>query len=705
MREPEPRCRESLTGAVREDAEGRTMQASKTKFTLAVVLLGALAASLGVLQLLDASRLRAPIVWAVEGGIVILAATLVRLDIEWRKQAASLRSLTDAVPALIAYVNAEERLIFHNRAYYKRFGQSGPSAIGRTLREILGELPYRRTRKHVQLALNGAESSFRSFYRTWDGVRCADRVRLVPHVSEDGKVLGFYALLIDVTEQWQSEEKLREALEQARSAARARDAFLATVSHELRTPLNAIIGFNSLMLEKDCSAEERRRYLSFARDAGQALLTQVNDLLDMAKIEAGKMELESVDFDLAQLIETSVNVIRSEAQLRGLDVGTDIDAKLGRWARGDPTRLRQILFNLLNNALKFTEQGSIQVSARPVGERMMEISVADSGAGIPADRLEAIFEKFSQADVSITRRFGGTGLGLAICKSLAKLMGGEISVESEPDSGSIFRVTVPLREALAPAAVTAPLRGARTGRILVVEDQEANSVLAKALLEDMGHQVALAANGSEALDRLLQERFDLVLMDLEMPVMGGVEATRRIRAMTNPARNIPVIAMSASVYAADIASCRAAGMVDHIAKPIGREVLIRALDHWLPERRMRSRNAITQPADSPPLGKLIAMVGKDSAVQVAKAFEAALVKRLDLFRAERLDFPAIKIEAHNLAGISTTLGFDQLAETARQVEDHIKHGEPVEELMPHLIARCEAAGQDLRTALADSVAG
>ena len=615
-----------------------------------------------------------------------------------------LRLITDSMPALIAYANAEERLLFHNRAYYQRFGPTEPSAIGRSLRDILGEPLYSRTRSRVQLVLNGTEVSFRSFYRRWDGVRCADRVRLVPHVSEDGKVLGFYALLIDVTEQWRSEEKLKEALDQAQSAARARDAFLTTVSHELRTPLNAIIGFNSLMLEKDCSAEERGRYLSFARDAGQALLTQVNDLLDMAKIEAGKMELESVDFDLAQLIETSVNVIRSQAQLRGLDVGTDISAKLGGWVRGDPTRLRQILFNLLNNALKFTEQGSIHVAARPVGERMVEISVVDTGVGVPADRLEAIFEKFSQADVSITRRFGGTGLGLAICRSLAQLMGGEISVESALGSGSIFRVTVPLHEALSPVAVAAPLRGARTGRILVVEDQEANSVLAKALLEDMGHQVELASNGSEALDRLQQERFDVVLMDLEMPVMGGLEATRRIRALANPARNIPVIAMSASVYATDIASCRAAGMVEHIAKPIGREVLIRMLDRWLPERRNRTRNANPSPADSP-LGKLVAMVGQASAVQVAKAFETALVKRLDLFRAERPDLPAIKIEAHNLAGISTTLGFDELAQTARQVEDRIRSGEPVEELIPNLIAKCEAAERDLRVALAEPVAG
>ena len=672
---------------------------SRSGVSLAVGLAGALVALLGVLQLLDAL--------IAECGIAILAATLVLLYVEGRKQTASLRSLieiTDSMPALIAYVNAEERLGFHNRAYDKRFGQTGQSAIGHSLREILGEPLYRRTRKHLQLALNGGEVSFRSFYRTWDGVRCADRVRLVPHVSEDGKVLGFYALLINVTEQWRSEEKLKEALDQAKSAARARDAFLATVSHELRTPLNAIIGFNSLMLEKDCSPEERGRYLSFARDAGQALLTQVNDLLDMAKIDAGKMELESVDFDLAQLIETSVNVIRGQAQLQGIDVGIEVFATLGRWVRGDPTRLRQIMFNLLNNALKFTEQGSIHVTARPVGDEMVEISIADTGVGIPADRLQAIFEKFSQADVSITRRFGGTGLGLAICRSLAKLMGGEISVESTLGSGSIFRVTVPLQKAQALVAGAAPQRGARSGRILVVEDQEANSVLAKALLEDMGLQVELAWNGSEALDRLQQEKFDVVLMDLEMPVMGGLEATRHIRAMTNYARNVPVIAMSASVYATDIASCRAAGMVEHIAKPIGREALIRTLDRWLPERRRRPRNAKPIPTDSP-LGKLVAMVGQASAVQVAKSFEAALSKRLDLFRAERLDFPAIKIEAHNLAGISTTLGFDELAQIARLVEDCIGRGEPAEEFIPHLIAKCEAAEHALRMVLAESVAG
>jgi len=220
----------------------------------------------------------------------------------------------------------------------------------------------------------------------------------------------------------------------------------------------------------------------------------------------------------------------------------------------------------------------------------------------------------------------------------------------------------------------------------------------------MGHEVELAANGIEALDRLAQKRFDVVLMDLEMPVMGGLEAARRIRAMAGPTRNMPVIAMSASACATDIARCKAAGMDEHIAKPIGREVLTRTLDHWIPERRMNPRNENARPADSP-MSKLIAEVGRPAAMQVATSFETALVKRLDLFRAERLELPAIRIEVHNLVGISTTLGFHELTEIARKVQDRFGQGGPVEELMPQLIAKCEAAEHVLRGLLADPVAG
>jgi len=671
-------------------------------------------ARIGVLEI---ERVGSEAEWTAEErlyGVMISNLVMLLLEREAHREAENtlrlrerqLRLITDSVPALIAYVNAEERLEFHNRAYEARFGKAEPSAIGRSLREILGEPLYRRTRRHVRRALGGTEASFRSTYRARDGERRTDLVRLVPHRSEEGDVLGCYALLIDVTEQRRSEEKLREALNRAEGAARGRDAFLATVSHELRTPLNAIIGFNSLMLEKDCSLEERRRYLNFARDAGRALLAQVNDLLDMAKIEAGKIEPEALDFDLRLLIENSVDMVRSQAQARGLAVSTKISGKLGRWVRGDPTRMRQILVNLLSNAVKFTERGSIQVSAQPIGDGMAEIAVADTGVGIPRDKLEAIFEKFSQADISITRRFGGTGLGLAICRSLARLIGGQISVESTLGSGSTFRLTVPLQEGAPPAPDAAPLRGARTGRILVVEDQEANAVLAKALLEDMGHTVELAGNGADALEKLAHARFDVLLMDLEMPVMGGLEAVRRIRAMDGPIGKIPVIAMSASASASDIARCEAAGMNEHVAKPIAREAVVKALDRWIPERRAKRRDERERVRlEDTPVKKLVAMVGRAAAVEVARAYETALVKRIELFRQVHPDLAAVRVEVHNLVGISSTLGFEELTEDARKVDERLRDGQSVEDLMPKLIASCEAAERVLRSLLGDAVAG
>jgi len=653
--------------------------------------------------------------WATEErlyGVMISNLIMLLLERDAHRQAREtlehydyqLRLITDSVPALIAYVDGEETLTFHNRAYYARFAQTEQAAIGRRVRDILGDPLYRRTRKHLRLALSGTEVSFQTTYRSRDGARRTDLSRLVPHLSEAGDVLGCYALLIDVTDQRRSEEKLRQALDEAENAARGRDAFLATVSHELRTPLNAIIGFNSLMLEKECTSEERRRYLNFARDAGRALLTQVNDLLDMAKIEAGKIELESIDFDLPLLIDGSINMVRTQAQACGLYVGSEISADLPKWVRGDPARLRQILFNLLSNAVKFTEQGSIKVSARPVGAQMMEIAVADSGVGIQHDKLEAIFEKFNQADISITRKFGGTGLGLAICRSLVRLMGGEIVVESMLGRGSVFRLTVPLHAGEAAIARAKPLRGSRTGRVLVVEDQQANAVLAKALLEDMGHRVELAANGRIALDRLLLQSFDVVLMDLEMPVMGGLEATRRIRAMAEPTRNTPVIAMSASASPSDIARCKAAGMDEHVAKPVAREALVRVFDRWIPERRAKQRNAGDSLPGSP-ISKLVAMVGHSAAMEIAAAYEAALVKRLELFRAQHLDLPAVRTEVHNLVGISATLGFDELTDVARQVDARFKQGGAIKELVPQLVAKCEAAERVMRTLLCDRVTG
>lgn len=507
-----------------------------------------------------------------------------------------------------------------------------------------------------------------------------------------------------IADQKRAEKEIKDALTRAKNAARARDDFLATVSHELRTPLNAIIGFNSLMLEKACSAEERARYLGFARDAGKALLLQVNDLLDMAKIEAGSIELESISFDLPRLIERSVDMVRGEAQRRGLEVRTSISAEIAQWIRGDPARLRQVLLNLLSNAVKFTARGSICVGAGLREDRKLEIRVTDTGSGIGPDKLGRIFEKFFQTDVSITREYGGTGLGLAISRSLVSLMGGALSVESMPGRGSTFYVVLPLDPVAAPALPAAVAREARRGRILVVEDQEANSILAKALVEHLGHEVELAQNGFAAIDKLKLRRFDLVLMDLAMPAMGGLEATRRIRELASPMKDVVIVAVSASAYSADIERCKAAGMNDHLAKPVELETLAKMLDRWLvPRGEMPAKAGRSAGAgfDDARVGKLVASIGLPAATNVAAAFRAVLSQRLQLFRAVPPEKPAIKIEAHNLAGIAATLGFAELAEIAREVEHRCERGDPIDELMPELIARCEYAERALPSLLPD----
>ncbi|MBE0620073.1 MAG: response regulator [Burkholderiales bacterium] len=499
-----------------------------------------------------------------------------------------------------------------------------------------------------------------------------------------------------------AQREIKDALTRAEEAARARDDFLATVSHELRTPLNAIIGFNTLMLEKACSPQESARYLGFARDAGKALLLQVNDLLDMAKIEAGNIELESIGFDLRELIERSVDMVRGDARNRGLEVQTSISAEVARWVRGDPARLRQVLLNLLSNAVKFTARGSIFIGAALRADGKLEIKVADTGTGIPPDRLGKIFEKFFQSDVSITRQYGGTGLGLAISRSLVNLMRGTLSVESMPGSGSTFFVVLPFDPVAAPALPAAAVRKARAGRVLVVEDQAANAILAKALVEHLGHEVESAENGLEAIDKLTRQSFDLVLMDLAMPVMGGLEATRRIRNLANPMKDVVIVAVSASAYAADIERCKAAGMNDHLAKPIELEALTQILDRWLApigEMPAKERRSAEAASGDPHIDKLVAAIGLRAVRNVAAAFRSVLPQRLALFRASALEKPAIKVEAHNLAGIAATLGFAQLAEIASEVEHRCETRDPIGELMPELIARCEFAERSLQSLL------
>jgi signal transduction histidine kinase/ActR/RegA family two-component response regulator len=378
-------------------------------------------------------------------------------------------------------------------------------------------------------------------------------------------------------------DRSRSALRQARAQARqgevaaeaanaAKSTFLATMSHEIRTPLNGVLGMAQAMAGDELSDRQRDR-LSVIHRSGEALLAILNDVLDLSKIEAGKLELEQLEFELAEVARGAYSAFTALANKKGLSFALDIEQARGRYI-GDPTRLRQILYNLISNALKFTEQGEIRVLARR-GEAGLEISVSDTGVGIAPESLSKLFAKFDQLDSSTTRRFGGTGLGLAICRELAQLMNGEITVESDLGLGSKFTIRLPMEwvgEERAPAPAVAVKTDAPeiALRVLAAEDNAVNQLVLKTLLHQMGVDPVVVENGQLAVEAWETGDWDVILMDVQMPVMDGLTATAAIRnreADLNRPRT-PIIALTANAMSHQVEQYITAGMDGHVAKPI-----------------------------------------------------------------------------------------------------------------------------------------
>lgn len=396
-----------------------------------------------------------------------------------------------------------------------------------------------------------------------------------------------------------SEDRLRAAMEQAMEASRLKSQFLATMSHEIRTPMNGVLGMAHLLADSPLNPTQQS-YLKALRDSGTALLSIINDILDFSKVEAGKVSLEMIDFDLLETLESTTGMFAPEAQSKGIHLSLEVGPDVPTLVNGDPVRLRQILVNLTGNAVKFTDTGSVRLSAR-MAEGRVRFQVADTGIGVDPGLREHLLDPFVQADASTTRRFGGTGLGLAISHQLVKLMDGRLDYESAPGQGSIFWFEVPLtpvrpvRPVIAPpapkpAAASLP----QGGRVLLVEDSEVNQMVASGLLRKQGYAVSIASNGAEAVQMASAEYYDIILMDCLMPVMDGYEATRRIRT-GGPNRRTPIVALTASAMEGDRQRCLNSGMDLYLAKPLDpaelRKVLSQARSAGSGPDRIHAREA------------------------------------------------------------------------------------------------------------------
>ena len=474
-----------------------------------------------------------------------------------------------------------------------------------------------------------------------------------------------------------TQEELRHSQQAAERANKAKDEFLANMSHEIRTPMTAIIGYADVMLEPDQTISDRYDALLSIRRNARHLLDLINDVLDISKIEAGQMTVERVSSDLPQLVAEVASLLRPRVKDKGLDLDVRFDGPVPQQIRTDPLRLRQVLVNLLSNAAKFTDKGQVtlRVALRREGNQpSMVFEVSDTGIGIAPEHLTRLFRRFTQADTTTTRRFGGSGLGLCISKHLAGLLGGDISVRSTPGHGSSFTVTIDPGDLAEIQMVDGATEAARAhgtvptdaqitirGRILLAEDGPDNQRLISRYLSRAGAEVVVADNGRAAVEQVMSGRFDLVLMDMQMPVMDGYAATSIMRSR---GVRLPIVALTAHAMADDRAKCLASGCDDYLSKPVDKTRLLMVLKQYL-ERQVRS-------APSTASGQIVSRFANEQEMaEVLAKFVAELPVKVAEISAlvERQELTALKRLAHQIKGSGGGYGFPEISEAAARVEN------------------------------------
>ncbi|MBK9363741.1 MAG: PAS domain-containing protein [Rubrivivax sp.] len=750
------------------------------------------------------------------------------------------QSIADAIPGLVGYWDRDWRCRFANRSYSQWYGTTSEQMLGMRLVDVVGAEVFERNRPILDAVMAGEPRHYEREVVKASGERVHTWTSAIPDLHE-GRVDGFFVVVTDITAVKQAElglkrlnEELTAARDRADAANQAKSAFLANMSHEIRTPMNAIVGLTHL-LRREVGAGPVADRLARIDGAAQHLLAIINDILDLSKIEAGRLELEQVDFELEAVIGRVVELVADRVRAKGVELVVDTGHLPGR-LHGDPTRLSQALLNLLNNASKFTERGSIVLRCERLHQDdqglLARFEVSDTGIGIEPEHLQRLFQPFEQADSSTTRRFGGTGLGLTITRRLAELMGGEVGVDSAPGRGSRFWFTARLAPARVPAAAggspqfagrrvlladdlaearqavalmlgqmglavdavadgpdavalwhadgePAPrydllvlddhmpggsgaeiLRRLRAGarrvlppalllsasddaqamdqalamgfdavlvkpvtpsalqdavarlwsrvrrlqpdgpatpvlarrdierrlraehagaRVLLAEDNPVNQEVAVALLQAVGLEIDVVGDGAAAVARATRERYDLVLLDVQMPVMDGLEAARRLRLLPGW-REVPLLAMTANAYAEDRTACLAAGMNDHVVKPVDLQQLYEALLRWLPPREPG-----TQVPAAAPLPSLDAAAGQRLAGDYAEAYERALAEFARLYgpggeghaALTGSDPKALAAALHALRGAAATIGALPVQALALDCESALAHGRPL----------------------------
>jgi PAS domain S-box-containing protein len=536
-----------------------------------------------------------------------------------RKSEALKRRILEAAGDGICGIDGQGKTTFINSVGANLLGWEGEELVGRVLHEITHHTrtdgsPYPLEECFICAAFRDGKAHAVNNEVLWrkDGSSFPVEYTSTP-VLEGGNLVGAVLVFRDITIKKQLAEELDShrdhleelvelrtaqlttAQEKAETANKAKSIFLANMSHEIRTPMNAIVGLTHLMQQADPAPEQAER-LDQIEASTMHLLSIINDILDLAKIEAGKLSLEQSDFDLNEIFDHVQSLFREQIRFKGLSVEVDLN-EVPHWLRGDLTRLRQALINYVSNAIKFTEQGTIFLRARKLEETgdelLLRFEVRDTGIGIAADKLPGLFKAFEQADASTTRKYGGTGLGLVITRHLAQLMGGEVGVTTEPGLGSTFWFTARLGrgQGIQPAAAASAVADSGKvlrphfggARILLAEDNAINREVALALLGGLDLTVDTAENGCEAVAKVRANAYDLVLMDVQMPEMDGLEATRLIRSMAGK-EALPILAMTGAVFEEDRQACMEAGMNDFITKPINIKILLSTIARWLPKQ-------------------------------------------------------------------------------------------------------------------------